>query len=158
MLFDKIIKILDLLSKLYSPSPSPISTLAHVINIMFMFKLLYVLCILTSKLVIRTPFAGWNHVFLHLNKFFHIFPSQTEKERKAAQEHAQNCIKRGVYQRWGGTLKRWLTSKSWSTSGENVWFRPANGMPSTRRLVEIHNMYVVFYLSMLCFLFQFIIS
>ena len=41
------------------------------------------------------PFAGRNHLFLRLNKFFHIFPSQTEKrkkkERKATQKHAQNC-------------------------------------------------------------------
>ena len=50
------------------------------------------LCILTSDWVLRMPFAGQNHLFWHINKFFHIVLSLMEKrkkkERKTALKHA----------------------------------------------------------------------
>ena len=41
-----------------------------------------VLCISTSKRVLCMPFAGQNHLFLRINKFFCLFPSLTEKRKK----------------------------------------------------------------------------
>ena len=42
-----------------------------------------VLCISNSKLVLHMLFAGQNHCFQRLNKFFHFFPSQIRKRRKS---------------------------------------------------------------------------
>ena len=39
------------------------------------------LCILTSEWVLRLSFTAQTHLFLHLNKFFHLFPSQMEKKK-----------------------------------------------------------------------------
>ena len=40
------------------------------------------LCILTREWELHMPFAGQNHLFHHLDKFFHLFPSQTKIEEK----------------------------------------------------------------------------
>ena len=75
-------------------------------------------------------------IFLTLKQ---LFPSisiiKCQKMQKITKKHV---IKRGLPAFRCVTLKRWLPPKSWSTPGENVWFRPANGMQSTRLLVEIH--------------------
>ena len=42
--------------------------------------------ILTSKWVLCTPFAGWNHPFELLDKFFYLFPSQMGKRRKIVKK------------------------------------------------------------------------
>ena len=123
----------------------------------------YLLCILTSKWVLHTAFVGRNHLFLHLNNFFCIIPSLTEeqesKKKGKHQNKTKNMQKNGVYQRICVTLKRWLTPKSWLTSGENVektqkstkrLFRPENGMQSTCLLVEIHNSISVFSVYLGC--------
>ena len=82
----------------------------------------FVLCSNNSYVVYFDQQTGalhtirWSKSFV-LNKFFHIFPSLTEKkERKALQKSAKTCNQKGVYQRLGVTLKRWLTP------GENVIF------------------------------------
>ena len=51
------------------------------------------LCISNSKLVLlHTPFAGRNHLLLHFNKFFHIFPSLMEKKKEKRNEsHTKTC-------------------------------------------------------------------
>ena len=74
----------------------------------------------TSEQVLRTPFAGWNHLFLRENKFFLSFPSLTEKKKKkeSTKITQKNMHKRGVYQHLGVTLKSWLALKSWLTHGE----------------------------------------
>ena len=43
------------------------------------------LCILTSKWVLRMLFAGQNHLFHHLNKFFHLFRHRRDKRRKSTK-------------------------------------------------------------------------
>ena len=45
------------------------------------------LCISTSKRVLCMSFAGWNHLLQHLNKFSHLFPSQTGKKRKISKNN-----------------------------------------------------------------------
>ena len=53
-----------------------------------------VLCILTSEGMLPMPFAGQNHLFLRENKFFHLFPSLTEKkERKKKGKRKNNTEK-----------------------------------------------------------------
>ena len=75
------------------------------------------LCILTSKWVLRTLLAGQNHFFVVLN-VFPSFASHTKKEEKDAKKLRENTRKKGVYQCLGATLKRLLTPKHWSTPGK----------------------------------------
>ena len=77
------------------------------------------LCILTSERVLHPPFAGPNF----LRHFSIFFRQKWEKGRKSAKIIKKNCIK-GVCQgsgTSGDTLYLWLTSKRWSTPGENVF-------------------------------------
>ena len=83
------------------------------------------LCISTSKCVLRTPFAGWNQLFA----FFLYFIA---------------CFCTALIYFWFICV---FASKN--------WFWPANGMRSTRSLVEIHNkcnycvLYVIHWYEML---------
>ena len=72
-------------------------------------------------------------------------------KEKVKESRTKTCNKRGVKQHLCVTLKCWLTPESWLTPEENVkkhrkvqkrLFQPANGMQSTRLLVEIHNIHV----------------
>ena len=59
-------------------------------------------CISDTKGVLHMPFTSQNHLCGHLNKFFHLFPLQKEKEEKRAKI-MKNTHKKGVYQRLGVT-------------------------------------------------------
>ena len=54
------------------------------------------LCISTTKRVFRTPFASQNHLFLREIKFFHLFPSQTEKKNGKLKNNTKTSIKGGL--------------------------------------------------------------
>ena len=45
------------------------------------------LCISTRERVLCTLFDGQNHLFLHYNKFFCIFPSLAKKRKKKGKPH-----------------------------------------------------------------------
>ena len=57
----------------------------------------WLLCILTSEWVLCTPFASWNHLFLRKNKFFHPFPSLTEKKEEKRKESVKITQKTFVF-------------------------------------------------------------
>ena len=64
----------------------------------FSVKFKQLLCILTSKWVLRTPFAGQN-------QFFDTETSLTEQNKEKPKESStKTCNKRGVYQCLGVTL------------------------------------------------------
>ena len=48
------------------------------------------LCISTSKPLLPMPFAGQNHLFLHQNKFYCLFPSQKEKNERKKKGKGKN--------------------------------------------------------------------
>ena len=75
------------------------------------------LCILTSKQVLHTPFAGQNH-FFDAKTTFCVLLSHTMY--KIVQKITKNPGFKGVYQGLGVTLKCWLTTKSWSTPEQNL--------------------------------------
>ena len=68
------------------------------------------LCILTSKRVLRTPFAGRNHFFDAETTFsINFYHKMFKKPQKVTIKH----VKKGVHQRLGVTLKCWLTWKAY---------------------------------------------
>ena len=79
------------------------------------------LCITTSKWVLRTPFAGQMNFFALLRVFFNLFLSFFHHKCKIRKKNTQKAYKK-VKQRLDATLKHWLTPKSWSTPGENFFF------------------------------------
>ena len=52
-----------------------------------------VLCIFTSKQVLRTPFAGQNHIFGCFSMFSYLLPSQIQKRRKICKKLRENTQK-----------------------------------------------------------------
>ena len=112
------------------------------------------LCISTSKWVLGITFASWNHFFLHLNKFFCLFPSQMEKKiwkRKKLQKHAAFgcqpafkcntflCMLFVIFCIFFLFFCLWQKKMEILVLVSKKWFRLANGMRSTSLLVEIHN-------------------
>ena len=71
-----------------------------------------VLCISTSKRVLRTPFAVQNQFFVAKTTFCVLL---SHKIIKITREITKNPGFKGVYKRLGVTLKRWLTPKSCNT-------------------------------------------
>ena len=63
-----------------------------------------VLCISTSKLVLGTPFAGWNHLFRCFSMFFH----HKWDKRGNSTKITKNMHLKGVYQHLGATLEHFL--------------------------------------------------
>ena len=69
--------------------------------------------------MLRTLFAGRNHFFDAKTTFsVNFYHKMFKKLQKETIKH----VKKGVYQRLGVTLKRWLTPISWLTPEENVTF------------------------------------
>ena len=62
------------------------------------------LCILTSERREEHTFAGQNHLFLCENKFFHLFPSLTEKKKEKRKESAKITQK---------NMHKRVTAKDW---------------------------------------------
>ena len=74
-----------------------------------------VFCILTSKRVVCTLLASRNYLFGHFNIFFH------QKLEKPGKNHKKRkTLEKGVCQDLDATPKCWLTTKRWSTPGENI--------------------------------------
>ena len=78
-------------------------------------------CILTSKKVIRSSFAGRNHFFQRENKFYIFFHHKWRKKEKKGNKITKNINKQGVCQLLGATFYCWLTTKRWLTPEENVF-------------------------------------
>ena len=123
----------------------------------------YVLCISTSKQVLRTPFAGQNQFFDAKTTFsvtkWTKWRKKKRKPHKNMQKHAikeESTSKKVLllYAGWhpkAGWLLREIFICSNCFSSERTkkdlkvvleskeWFRPENGVRSIPSLVEIHN-------------------
>ena len=71
----------------------------------------HILCFLTSKWVLRMPFAGQNQFFDAKTTFWMLL---NHKIYKITQKITKIILK-GVYKHLGVSVKRCLTSKSWLT-------------------------------------------
>ena len=64
----------------------------------------------TSKLVLLTLLAGWNHLFLRLNNFF-LSVTNGKKKGKRKESRTKTCNKRLVYQHLGVDVKSCFSDK-----------------------------------------------
>ena len=129
-------------------------------NSIFKWKLTgtHLLCLLTRERLLHMPFTGQNFPFL---AFFHVFLALllcilTSFRVLKAGQTKKFCLKIDVFYFHFNTKKYQFSSffclrqknmvKCW-----NRWFRAANGMQSTRSLVEIHSNHLLFHLKAFIF-------
>ena len=65
----------------------------------------------TSKLMLLTLLAGWNHFFLCLNKFLFLSVTNGIKKEKRKESRTKTCNKRLVYQHLGVDVKSCFSDK-----------------------------------------------
>ena len=95
-----------------------------------------VLCILTSKWVIRTPFAGWNHCFCVKTNFPQELTSFWVSTSVLCMFFVISCIFLPFFPHlWRKKMEKLVLMPK-------EWFQPAKGDQSTRLPVKIHNIAV----------------